>query len=549
MAGTFKWPFGWFRKNDSDVHELNSARPTEEPTHEFNTSIGSAYLRLLESSEGMPYTIQEIRTFTKNPMLYIEQIRRLAHWAYHTNGVVSGAIDYMKSLHTLDTVVVCKSKKANGTYPKNYRISRSKMEATLHTIHYKQVIRDAVFRNANDGMYVAYFETASVAPDYRTALTDFEIEGITEINALGMNAMVIPLPIEFTRIIGRRNNSYQIAFDLRYFINFPDEIRKSKLQGFPKEIQKGWVDYDNGRLPGPWLRLDNNKTIVTKIKSELTDPYGIPFAIAALDDVSYAQYFVDTKRNVLDSVNNQIVYETFPEGKEKGTSALSEKQQKQQHELVKRALANKSGNSSGTSFFSLAAGTKLDRIPLDVSLLDEKNENAIKDAVNKDLNVSASALDGSSTGNYSTANLNLELVAANVYTWIEDIADELNKCINRNVISDSSCRVEFYILPITMVNREKMVGYMADIYARGKGSLYAWIAATGFNPDNYVALMDYELQEDFENRYPVHKTSFTVTEKDGSDEEGGRPPNESDDPAAVQQKTNGANNTPKPSTG
>lgn len=90
---------------------------------------------------------------------------------------------------------------------------------------------------------------------------------------------------------------------------------------------------------------------------------------------------------------------------------------------------------------------------------------------------------------------------------------------------------------------------MADIYARGKGSLYAWIAATGFNPDNYVALMDYELQEDFENRYPVHKTSFTVTEKDGSDEEGGRPPNESDDPAAVQQKTNGANNTPKPSTG
>ena len=309
------------------------------------------------------------------------------------------------------------------------------------------------------------------------------------------------------------------------------------------------MDYDNGRLPGPWLRLDNNKTIVTKIKSELTDPYGIPFAIAALDDVSYAQYFVDTKRNVLDSVNNQIVYETFPEGKEKGTSALSEKQQKQQHELVKRALANKSGNSSGTSFFSLAAGTKLDRIPLDVSLLDEKNENAIKDAVNKDLNVSASALDGSSTGNYSTANLNLELVAANVYTWIEDIADELNKCINRNVISDASCRVEFYILPITMVNREKMVGYMADIYARGKGSLYAWIAATGFNPDNYVALMDYELQEDFENRYPVHKTSFTVTEKDGSDEEGGRPPNESDDPAAVQQKTNGANNTPKPSTG
>ena len=154
-------------------------------------------------------------------------------------------------------------------------------------------------------------------------------------------------------------------------------------------------------------------------------------------------------------------------------------------------------------------------------------------------------MDGSSTGNYSTANLNFELVASSVYTWIEDIVDELNKCINYNIIADPNCRVEFYILPITMVNRDSMVGYMADLYARGKGSLSAWIAATGFNPDTYVALMDYELEEDFENRYPVHRTSFTVTK----DDKGGRPQVSSDDPAAVQQKTNGANHAPKPSTG
>ena len=29
--------------------------------------------------------------------------------------------------------------------------------------------------------------------------------------------------------------------------------------------------------------------------------------------------------------------------------------------------------------------------------------------------------------------------------------------------------------------------------------------------------MDYELDEDFENKYPVHKTSFTVTGKDAPD--------------------------------
>ena len=546
---------GWLSSlfGAGNAYETNAVEIGPDQTHELNTSLETAYLQTLNSNGDMPYTIHQIRMFTKNPMLHIDEIRKLAHWAYHTNGVVSGAIDYMKAMHTLDAVVVCKSKKKDGAYPKSYRLNKSKMEATLRTIRYKQIIRDGLFRDANDGMYAAYFETSVSEPDFRAALTDYEIQGITEINALGMNAMIIPLPVSHVHIIGRRNNSYQIAFDLRYFEGYTEDVRKRKLLGFPKEIQEGWIEYSSGRLRGPWLPLNNSKTIVTKIKSELTDPYGIPFAVAALDDVSYAQYFVDTKRSILDSVNNQIVYETFPEGKDKGTSALNEKQQKHQHDLIKNALSRKSRNASGTSFFSLAAGTKLDRIPLDMSLLDEKNENGIRDSVNKDIGVSASALDGSSTGNYSTANLNLELVAANVYTWIEDIVEEMNKCINQNIICDSSCRVEFYILPITMVNRDKMVGYMSDIYARGKGSLSAWIAATGINPENYVALMDYELQEDFENRYPVHRTSFTVTGKDEPEFEdhnkgsGGRPGKDSDDPAAVQQKTNGGNNAPKPS--
>lgn len=552
MPSNRKWFQFWKR---DDVFEENSAiAVAEEPVHEFNTDIGTAYIRMLQSAGEMPYTIQEIRAFTKNPLAHIVEIRSMAQWAYHTNGVVASAIDYMKTMHTLDGVIVCKSKRADGSRPRNYRMNKSKMEATLNTIRYKQVIRDAIFKDANDGMYAAYFETATSTPDYRMALTDYDMHNITEINAIGMNAMVIPLPINYVRIVGRRNNSYQIAFDLRYFDGLTDEARKRKLAGFPKEIQEGWLRYNNRDMSAPWLVLDNNKTIVTKIKSEISDPYGVPFAIAALDDISYAQYFVDTKRNVLDSVNNQIVYETFPEGKEKGTSALTEKQQRQQHDLVKSALASKSRNAGGTSFFSLAAGTKLDSISLDVSLLDEKNENSIVDSVNKDIGVSASALDGSSTGNYSTANLNLELVAANIYTWIEDIVEELNKCINKNIINDSSCRVEFYVLPVTMVNKDKMVGYMSDLYARGKGSLYAWIASTGFNPDNYIALMEYELQEDFENRYPVHRTSFTVTGKDDPEHEdhnqgGGRPTSDSDNPAAVQQKTNGANQQPKPSTG
>ena len=61
-------------------------------------------------------------------------------------------------------------------------------------------------------------------------------------------------------------------------------------------------------------------------------------AVTAFDDIMYAEYFVNTKRTVLDSINNQIIYMTFPEGKEKGTSSLTKDQQREQHEKSKKGL-------------------------------------------------------------------------------------------------------------------------------------------------------------------------------------------------------------------
>ena len=55
----------------------------------------------------------------------------------------------------------------------------------------------------------------------------------------------------------------------------------------------------------------------------------------------------------------------IPEGKEKGTSSLSKDQQKDQHEKVKDAVINRK-SQSGISFFSLASGTKLDKMEVDI---------------------------------------------------------------------------------------------------------------------------------------------------------------------------------------
>lgn len=517
----------------------------------YNTTLPYVYSVLGDYLDSSPHNIKEIREYSRNPQYYNRELRDLAWWAYNTNGSVKAAVNYICSMHTLDKVIVCKNRKSNHQRPRNFENNRLKMLSVLDKINYKQHIRDNLMKNANDGTAFYYFETGKRPVNNAKFLSDYDIANIVEINEMGLDVSIIALPVDWCRICGRVSNRYRCAFNLRYFDQFTESERKARLQAMPKEIRDGWQKYDSKHnVNSPWLVLNDTKTIITKVNASINQPWGVPMAVTAFDDILYAEYFVNTKRTVLDNINNQIIYMTFPEGKEKGTSSLSKDQQKDQHEKVKDAVINRK-SQSGISFFSLASGTKLDKMDVDIGIFDEKNESSIKNNVSADLGMSSASLDGNTKGNYATASLNLELVASHVYTWIENFMAELNKCINANIIKDSSCIVSCYILPTTFANRDKQVQYMKDLYSNGKGSFLAWVSATGFDADAYTSLMDYELEIDMENKYPVHATSYTMSSKDNDsgDNNGGRTP--VDNPTnenTVQSQSSGSNSNPKPST-
>ena len=232
----------------SEVVEQNVNGPTADgAVNEFNTQLGASYLNLIgQTGRGpAPYSVEQVMKMAREPMLHIQELRHWSRWAYYANGTVTTAIDTLVSLHSLDYIVVARPKKA-GQARKSYRQSLDKMHSVLRAMRYKEVIRDALFHDANEGMYVGYMETRTVPVDHRMALTDIDITNITEINSAGVNATVIPLPVEYVRIIGRRNNCYEVAFDLRYFDGMIDDERKRKLQGFPRQIQDGW---ETGSFP------------------------------------------------------------------------------------------------------------------------------------------------------------------------------------------------------------------------------------------------------------------------------------------------------------
>ena len=489
---------------------------------------------------------EQLAELVKDPMANNEFLRKLSLVLYGTNGTFSNSVDYMVAMPTLDRVVV-----PYGRSEKKKKKNRALMESTLDTIKDKEFVRDALFRMMVEGTAFYYFETNTRPLNNQKFLSDYEVETIYEINDLGINASVISLPADYTKIVGKKNSNYVIAFNLDYFNFSTGESVENKLRKYPKEIRDAYNAKNknsNQNRKGNWVVLDSNKTIVCKIKSKQDEPWGRPLVIAAITDILYGDYFTQTKRNVLDEINNRIIYQTFPEGKDKGTSALTKTQQQRQHDAVKSAVLNKN-NLGGTSFFSVAAGTKIDAIQAaNTDIFDSKYESNLNDKISLDIGLAGGLLNGVGSGSYSAQHENLQLVSAQIFQYLESIEYELNKVINKNIVKDSSNKVSVNYLRITHVNKTDMVAYAKELYLQGKGSLSLWAAAVGIKPDVFFALLDQELEDDIENKYPVHMTSFTYNGNNG-DNKGGRPvEKDSTVETTITTRANGSNDAPKPST-
>lgn len=484
------------------------------------------------------YSYEQLMGFIKDPMANNQLLRELSLVLYGMNSTFTHTVDYMTAMPVLDRVVVL-----HGDNKKKKRRSKELMDATLKTIRDKEVIRDALMRGMVEGVAFYYFETTGKQKSLEKYLNDYDVESIVEINDLNVNASVISLPPDYTRIVGRKNNSYVIAFDLSYFTSVPGESEEKKLRKFPQEIREAYRNYKaSNRKKGNWYIIDNDKTIVHKVRSKISEPWGRPIVLSAINDILYDNYFTATKRNVLGEINNKIIYQTLPEGRDKGTCALTKQQQEKQHETVKNAVMKKN-NRGGTSFFTVSAGTKISALDVgNTDIFDSKYESNLGDKIALGCGIAGSLLNGVGSGSYSAQQQNLELISGELFMWIDQISEELNKVISKNILGNRVAEVKY--LKTTFVNRKEMVSNAKDLYLQGKGSLALWASACGVSPDVFFALLDQELEEDVENKYPVHATSYTLS---ANSKKGGRPTTDNPTDNTVKSQANNGNALPSPS--
>lgn len=492
------------------------------------------------------YTFERLNLMIANPMIYNQELREISRRLYSSCGILRNTIDYMSAIMSLDFVIT------NYIKDDSAKAKKEAMSFILKRIKHKEIIRDIILKLCIDGTAFYYFDTTKKKDDSRKSMNLFDTERVTEINSFKkeitkLNAYVVSLPTDYCRIIGLKDNAYKIAFDLQYF-NDGSETAENKLKRYPKEIQEGHAKWrNNPTKDNQCLILDNSKTIVCKISANRDEPWGRPLVLGAIKDILYGDKLRDTKDNVLDDINNQFIYQTFPEGKTPGTSSLSNGQQEEQHKAVKSAITHKK-TQNGVSFVSVAAGTKINSIDINTDIFDKDYESNISTQIGTALGFAASLLNASGTTSFSAQQTNLELVSAQLFQWIEQISNELNKVINQNIFGLDYTDVEVNYLPITHINREQFFKTAKELFTVARGSLSYVAVCAGLSKDVFFAMLDEQLEEGILDKYPINATSFNTS---GNNADAGRPTVEDSGGIVTNENTmrsraNDSNNQPRP---
>lgn len=470
----------------------------------------------------------------RDHVTFNKEIRDLSDTLYNSKGLYSRVIDYIVALPTLDKVVY-------GSNNKNtkYIANRDKYKNALSKMKDDTLTRDIIRKLSKSGTYFGYFISEELK-SLKGSFSDYEIDSIAELNNKS-NCGVISLPIDYCKIVGTENSSYVVAFDMQYFDQFRTNGLSQRLMRYPKEIRDGYKKY-NASKSEKWLVLDNTKTVALKARADIDERWGRPLGLGAFLDILFDQDYTDVKRDTIQKANGQVLYQTFPEGNKENKSVLSSIQQQKQHNDVRDAIHSRK-NNSGVNFFSVAAGTVLNELKIDLSILDKIKDDELIKKIATDLGFASSLLNGEES-NYSSQQNNLDLISAELFSWIKQIESEYDKVINANIIRDDKCEIHLNYLPMTHLNRDKIKNNAKDLYTLGRGSLKVWIAASGFNTDAYIALMEEELAEGFDEKFPVHPTSFTQSPNENKPSED-NPTNEN----TIKTKSNDANNNPSPKGG
>ncbi len=534
------------------MDEQNTNPQIETNSHQIElNSLRDMSYYLSDITSTNNFSMEQLKEYIKYPMIYNRILRTISKQAYSANGIYGNTVDYCVAIPTLDSFTVCRNKN------KQNKTKKQKFNLILKLLNHKRTVRDILRHLFIDGMYVGVLRDTTAS---NKNVDTINIDTLDRIEGLSLddNFMIQPLNLDYCKIVGFQNNVSIAAFDMQYFDQFKYGGLIHEIKNFPFEFVKAYNSYKRDGSKR-WFILDYKKTIALKARADEDESYGRPYGLSALAKIQFDDEYENSQYKLINELASSIYFLILPESEKKGMCSLNKSQQENVIKAFENAVKiNTSTNNSGTkiSTLSLAPGTKIDRLSKDSSLLKDNLSNENMKKISTALGFASSALNASSEGGASYSNLavNLDLVMSQVFQYVEEISNEITRVLNDYIGNMPKDYIEVKYLRTSIINSDKMYDRAKELYTNGSGSLKAWVASAGFDPEDYLSLMEEELEEGIYEKFKPHMTSYTVSDSaDKANPEGnmgGRPSKNKEDLKQSGQRTrnNGDNKNPKPST-
>ena len=530
--------------NPHSESETNTSPLSTSNEIELNSlSYNSFSLGTLDTDN---ISMSDLKQYVRYPMIYNEILRTISEQAYDAQGVYSNTIDYSIAIPTLSYITTMRNKTSQ------MKDKKKKFNTMLKLLNHERTTRDILRHLFIDGTYIGILRD-TIASNKNIDTGSMSVESIDRIEGLSLddNFMIQPLDLDYCKIIGFQNNVSIPAFDMMYFDQFKYGGLLNEIKNFPKDFVKAYMNYKKDANKR-WYILDYRKTIALKSKAKENEPYGRPLGLSAFTDMKASSDYDDGQYQLISELASSIYYLILPEGEKKGSCSLNSKQQIEVIDAFKNAVkVNTSGTTAKISTLSLAPGTEISRLSKDSSLIKDtlSDENIKK--ISTSLGFASSSLNAESTGgaSYSSLQVNIDMVSSQIFQLVSEIAKEYTRVLNELLNIKPKDYIDIKYLPISWLNKDAMFDKAQSLYTQGRGSLKFWIATMGVDVDDYLSLMDEEVEDDFENKYPVHQSANTMSSKD-TDDSGGRPQKKEQElkPSGQATRNLGSNKQVKPST-
>lgn len=460
-----------------------------------------------------------LQTWFSNPDEYMSEITSLLTYYYITDGNIFQLFDLIYTLPDLKYKITAidKSKKSDDDIQTlRYYFDKK--------IRHKDLTRDLAIQLASKGTVIGTWLGTSKDP-YFYVFDD----------------------LEYIYPYGRINGKMAAVIDLKWLDNKKGLERQMIFENLsPMITEEKYNAFKNNRDKDKeeelrYIILPLDKTLVERIHTlGRNQRLGIPFGAQALFDMQHKQKMKDLEIAIANKIIRAMALMKF-KGKTDNDVVVQESDKRKVVNGVRRVLDQMDKDSS-IAFLALPdfADFSFPEIKDGEKALDPEKYESINNDIDAATGMSRVLTTGTG-GNFSSANLNLDILYKRIGIVIEKVELVYNQLINIVLGDKKGSNYIFEYNTEKPLTKKERVDVLQKLQSQGY-SAKSVVDELGIDFDDYFKQSIYEIEE-LKSREKIVPplTSYTIT-----DDEGGRPSDDNSENDNTQStKDNDGNSLPE----